>query len=70
MGKCVRHPDIDTDFICQKHQVYLCNQCLVCRDPQLYCRFRTACPIDFMQRSGETWAAEPSPGSESGDGTL
>jgi hypothetical protein len=43
-----------------KHAVYLCEDCLQCRDPELYCKFRSACPIHFMdKKGGKSWAEEP-----------
>ena len=35
-----------------KHDIYLCEDCLECRDPELYCKFRSACPIHFMSKKG------------------
>lgn len=50
MGKCTNHPDRETPYICMKHQVYLCEECLHCRDPKIYCKHRSACPIWFMDK--------------------
>jgi hypothetical protein len=50
MGACTCHPEIDSRYLCMKHQVYLCEDCLQCRDPKLYCKHRTACPIWFLQK--------------------
>lgn len=50
MGKCISHPDQETSFVCMKHQVYLCEACLACRDPELYCKFRESCPIWFIAK--------------------
>jgi len=50
MGKCVNHPDRDTDFICMKHNVHMCDECVSCRDPEIYCKFRSSCPIWFMHK--------------------
>lgn len=50
MGACSHHPDRETSYRCMKHQVYLCEECLTCKDPQLYCKHRTACPIWFMSK--------------------
>jgi uncharacterized 2Fe-2S/4Fe-4S cluster protein (DUF4445 family) len=58
MGKCINHPDRETRFFCMKHQLYLCEECLACRDPQLYCKHRTACAIWFMTRRQEVWGQE------------
>jgi hypothetical protein len=33
MGKCINHPDRETRFFCMKHQLYLCEACLACKDP-------------------------------------
>ena len=58
MGKCINHPDRETRFFCMKHQLYLCEECLACRDPQLYCKHRTACPIWYMNKRQEAWDKE------------
>ncbi|MDO9565442.1 MAG: hypothetical protein Q7J15_01665 [Candidatus Desulfaltia sp.] len=54
MAKCVNHPDMETEFICMKYNVYLCEKCLKCSDPETYCKFRTSCLIWFftIERSG------------------
>jgi len=57
MGKCSCHPEIETSYLCMKHNVYLCEECLTCRDPEIYCKFRSSCPIWFMQKKGvEGWS--------------
>ncbi len=33
-----------------KHNVYMCDECAHCRDPEIYCKFRSACPIWFMHK--------------------
>lgn len=50
MQKCVNHPDRETSFICLKHEVYMCEECMYCRDPEIYCKFRPSCPIWFMHK--------------------
>lgn len=50
MGRCSNHPDTETSYQCQKHAIYLCERCLACRDPENYCKFRTACPIWFFHK--------------------
>lgn len=50
MGKCVNHPDRETRYICMKHQIYLCEECLKCKDPKIYCKYRSSCPIWFMSK--------------------
>lgn len=50
MGKCTNHPDRETNYHCQKQDYYLCEECLHCKDPELYCKFRSACPIWFIYK--------------------
>lgn len=50
MGTCINHPERETAYICMKHQIYLCEACLTCRDPELYCKFRPSCPIWFIHK--------------------
>gem|GEM_PF-2725422 len=52
---CIYHPEIETSYRCTKYGHYLCEACLECRDPKLYCKHRSACPIWFLQKeNGET----------------
>jgi len=53
MGTCVNHPDRQTNFQCMKHKIYLCNECLTCRDPHLFCKFRSSCVIWFATRQNK-----------------
>jgi len=50
MGTCVNHPDRETGFLCMKHEVYMCEECLKCRDPEIYCKFRSSCMIWFIHK--------------------
>ena len=50
MGKCTCHPEKETRFQCLKHGTWLCDECLSCRDPELYCKHRSACPIWFIEK--------------------
>ena len=50
MGRCVNHPDRETSYMCSKHGIYLCEECLECRDPEIYCKFRSACPIWYEHK--------------------
>ena len=52
MGQCACHPEIETRFLCMKHDRYLCEECLKCQDPELYCKFRLSCPIWFLEKRG------------------
>ncbi len=58
MATCVNHPDRETRFMCMKHGTHLCEECLVCRDPNIYCKFRTSCPIWFMRKRKQSWEKE------------
>ncbi|MDA8403059.1 MAG: ASKHA domain-containing protein [Desulfobacteraceae bacterium] len=58
MGKCVNHPDRETAFLCMKHNVYMCEDCLHCRDPKIHCKFRTSCPIWFMEKQAAREASD------------
>ena len=53
MGYCVNHPDRETSYRCTKYALYLCEDCLQCRDPEIYCRYREACVIHYMLKSGD-----------------
>jgi hypothetical protein len=33
-----------------KHDIYMCEDCLECRDSEIYCKFRSACPIHFLTK--------------------
>ncbi len=50
MGECSRHPERETRFQCLKHGVWMCDECLSCRDPEIYCKNRSACPIWFIEK--------------------
>lgn len=52
MGKCVNHTETETAYKCMKHNIYQCDLCLTCRDPDLYCKYRTSCPIHFLSKKG------------------
>ena len=58
MGKCLCHPEVETSYLCMKDNVYLCAECLKCRHPNIYCKFRSACPIWYMQKRGAEWSGE------------
>ena len=58
MGKCIHHSDRETSFLCMKDNVYLCEECLECRNPNIYCKFRSSCPIWFMRKETDAWDKE------------
>jgi uncharacterized 2Fe-2S/4Fe-4S cluster protein (DUF4445 family) len=70
MGKCINHPDRETPYLCMKHQIYLCEECLECKDPKIYCKHRSACPIWFMSKRQENWDAEEEQAAAATDCTV
>jgi hypothetical protein len=32
----------------------LCDACLKCKDPELYCKFRPSCMIHFLEKERRT----------------
>ena len=35
---------------CETHRIEMCDDCLHCKDPDLYCKFRSACMIHFIEK--------------------
>ncbi len=60
MGYCINHPEKETSYKCMKHEIYLCEKCLECRDPELYCKFRPSCAIHFITKKGFDSETTPS----------
>lgn len=58
MGRCIHHPERETSYKCMKHNIYLCDECLACRDPDLYCKYRSACPIWFLNKGSKRLGGE------------
>ncbi|MEW6616160.1 MAG: hypothetical protein AB1401_11965 [Thermodesulfobacteriota bacterium] len=40
---CENHPDRRAISVCQKLGIGLCEECITCKDPSLYCKFRDRC---------------------------
>lgn len=66
MGTCINHPERETSYLCMKHNVYLCDECLQCRDPELYCKFRESCAIWFMTKKKLGLDADVAPDTAKG----
>ncbi len=62
MGQCINHPERETQYTCLKHQIYLCEECLKCKDPKIYCKYRSSCLIWFMTKRQD--GLDPAPGDE------
>lgn len=52
MGKCINHPHRESRYHCMKHNYFLCDECIECKDPDIYCKYRSSCPIYFLTRKG------------------
>ena len=50
MGKCSNHPNRETSYVCSKYTTYMCEDCFKCSDPEIYCKFRSSCPIWFVDK--------------------
>lgn len=37
-------------YRCEKHRIDMCDACLRCKDPELYCKFRSSCMIHFLEK--------------------
>ncbi len=37
-------------YRCEKHHIEMCDLCLRCRDKELYCKYRSACMIQFLEK--------------------
>jgi hypothetical protein len=53
-----------------KHGVFLCDECLACRDPQLYCKHRPACPIAFIEKRRKRLQRQEQAAATPGDAGL
>jgi len=59
MGYCINHPDRQTQYLCMKDNIYFCEECLKCRNPEIYCKFRQSCPIWFIVKKGfKSWSGD------------
>ena len=61
MGVCINHPRRKTSYRCMKYELYLCQDCLHCCEPEIYCRHRTACAIHFMLKNSDLEAEPTTP---------
>ncbi len=71
--KCFRHKEETGKYYCAKYGRYLCEDCLACQDPTIYCKFRKMCMIWEIIRFGtpemqEKAAAALKKEKEIGDG--
>lgn len=69
MTACCRNAEAEKQtYRCEKHRIEMCGFCLKCNDPELYCKFRSACMIHFLEkeRAGRS-GRKSSPGECGGD---
>jgi hypothetical protein len=50
MKTCDKHPDRRADYTCMKYDAHMCEQCLKCKDPELYCKYRSSCAVWFLTK--------------------
>jgi len=58
METCANHPETETPFVCAKYNTYMCVECLRCRDPEIYCKYRPSCPVHFIHKHTTSWNDE------------
>jgi hypothetical protein len=47
---CIRHPDRAAPYCCPRYAEHLCEECMACRDPKSYCKFRGSCVINELEK--------------------
>ncbi len=43
--QCPKHPDLPARFRCEKYALEMCERCMECRSPDIYCKHRPQCMI-------------------------
>ncbi|MFH0974573.1 MAG: ASKHA domain-containing protein [Spirochaetota bacterium] len=49
---CFRHTDKPGKYFCSKYERYLCDECIACQDPNIYCKFRQMCFLWEIAKRG------------------
>ena len=52
MADSAAHTTEENQMMCMKYKKYMAQSEMACRDPQVHCKFRPACPIWFITRKG------------------
>jgi hypothetical protein len=52
---------LEKRYVCLKHDITMCEKCLRCRDPEIYCKHRHACTIHFLTRRKGSLEDAPHP---------
>jgi hypothetical protein len=50
MAKCRNHPEVEAAYTCMKYKYSLCEACISCKDPDFYCKYRSACAIHYLEK--------------------
>lgn len=50
MGNNKNSSEEKTPYFCAKHKRYISGDCIKCVDPELYCKFRSACIVRFLEK--------------------
>lgn len=57
--QCPKHPDLTARFRCEKYDLWMCERCMECRSPEIYCKHRQQCMIwELLRESYEEDSAE------------
>jgi hypothetical protein len=54
MSCCPENGEEQGRYKCEKHQTYMCEGCLKCKDPELYCKYRPSCMIHYLEKHRRT----------------
>jgi hypothetical protein len=61
MSCCPENAAEQHRYKCEKHQVIMCEACLKCKDPELYCKFRPSCMIHFLEKERKNGSEADTP---------
>ncbi len=50
---CVNHSENQGQYYCGKYNRYLCDDCMKCQDPSIYCKHRSMCLIWEFSKYGK-----------------
>ncbi|MCL5036327.1 MAG: hypothetical protein M1269_04325 [Chloroflexi bacterium] len=51
--RCINHPENLAEYYCAEDQVWLCDECVSCRHPGVYCKYRTKCIVCEEMKNGD-----------------
>lgn len=53
LQKCLKHNNKEGIYFCAKYTAYYCEECISCKDPKSFCKFRSSCIINKFQKHGK-----------------